>query len=144
MDLARSALFLLFIHLAFFGTGNVASLSSFSLSSVYRYITIFQPFTMGALLVLKLLIPFLLIITPFTHLNTLLSLPTNGLFMLVVATCDAMTVEFLFRVVNKGSWMEIGLGISHYVICGVFVVFEIALIGISGLLFRGSVSLDSD
>ena len=57
-EFRTSFFFLLFIKIAFFGTGNVASMSSFEISSTYRFVTVFAPFLMGFLLVTKILIPF--------------------------------------------------------------------------------------
>lgn len=128
LDLYRAALFMIFIQVSFFGTGNIASLSSFSLDSVYRFITVFQPFIMATLLVMKILVPFVLLISAFTMLNQMIGLLPGSLFMLVVSTSDIITIEFLFRVVNIGSWLDIGVSISRFIICSVFIVFEIGLI----------------
>lgn len=47
--------------MCFFGTGNVASLSSFDPSWVRCFVATFSPFLMGGLIILKTLIPFLMI-----------------------------------------------------------------------------------
>ncbi|XP_040442589.1 GPI ethanolamine phosphate transferase 1 isoform X2 [Falco naumanni] len=53
-DVRRSYFFVFFIVTAFFGTGNIASVNSFDPASVYCFLTVFSPFVMGGLLVLKL------------------------------------------------------------------------------------------
>ncbi|KAK9090504.1 hypothetical protein Sjap_023681 [Stephania japonica] len=61
-DIRVPLTFLVLFNVAFFGTGNFASIASFEISSVYRFITIFSPFLMAALLIFKLFIPFMLVI----------------------------------------------------------------------------------
>lgn len=63
---------LFFIVLAFFGTGNLASVNSFDPSFVYCFVTVFSPFVMGGLLLLKILIPFLLVACFFRAICVLL------------------------------------------------------------------------
>ncbi|XP_061305274.1 GPI ethanolamine phosphate transferase 1 isoform X6 [Pezoporus flaviventris] len=52
-DVRRSFFFVFFIVTAFFGTGNIASVNSFDPASVYCFLTVFSPFMMGSLLLLK-------------------------------------------------------------------------------------------
>ncbi|OWY99404.1 GPI ethanolamine phosphate transferase, partial [Phytophthora megakarya] len=125
-EVQRAFVFLLLVKIAFFGTGNVASMSSFEISSTYRFVTVFAPFTMGALLVGKILIPFMLVACTF-HLILLLPsassaaadtkkprLPATRYFLLVVAMSDVLALHFLFLVKNEGSWKEIGNSISMF------------------------------
>ncbi|TPX56560.1 hypothetical protein PhCBS80983_g04468 [Powellomyces hirtus] len=126
-DLRVAATFLLLTNVAFFGTGNMASVSSFSLESVYRFTTVFAPFLMGALLILKILIPFFLLSSTLAVLARALHLPAFSLFLLVLATTDIMTLNFFFLVRDNGSWLEIGTTISHFVIASAFIVFQCIL-----------------
>ncbi|KAF9990478.1 Glycosyl phosphatidyl inositol anchor synthesis [Mortierella antarctica] len=132
---ARPAIFFLFfINVAFFGTGNVASLASFSLQSVFRLTTVFNPFFMGALLIFKILIPFFLVSSIFRVLGRSLDLPPFSLFLLGLATTDVMTLNFFYLVRDDGSWLEIGTSISHFCISSLMVLFTILLFALSDLL----------
>ncbi|KAL9105859.1 MAG: hypothetical protein Q9227_009022 [Pyrenula ochraceoflavens] len=141
---ARIALFFFFLlQAAFFGTGNVASLSSFSLDSVYRLIPIFDPFSQGALLVLKLMIPFAIISANLGVLNRRLGVAPSALFMIVMAISDIMTLNFFFMVKDEGSWLDIGTTISHFCIASLLCVFVAGLEFVSEA-FLGGVEMDED
>ncbi|KAJ2369985.1 Glycosyl phosphatidyl inositol anchor synthesis [Coemansia sp. RSA 2611] len=133
-DMRTSIMFLFFVNVAFFGTGNVASLASFSIDSVYRLITVFDPFVMGVLLLFKIFIPFFLVSAVFGVLNRSLELPPFSLFLFVLSTTDVMTVNFFFLVRDDGSWLDIGMSISHFCISGMFVLFTIVLFVLSHAL----------
>jgi phosphatidylinositol glycan class N len=133
-NLRISSIYLLFINVAFFGTGNIASLSSFSLESVYRLVTVFDPFLMGALLILKILIPFFLLSAVY---GIIMGHTLNHLFLLVIATTDIATLNFFYLVRDSGSWLEIGTSISHFVIVNTFILFQILLYGLSQLFIGG-------
>ncbi|ORZ24376.1 Phosphatidylinositolglycan class N-domain-containing protein [Absidia repens] len=126
-DIRAILLFLFFINVGFFGTGNVASMSSFTLESVYRFVTMFNPFLMGALLITKVLIPFFVISSVFGVLTTSLDLSPFSLFLGVVAITDVQTINFFYFVSDYGSWLEIGTSISHFCIAELFIIFTIIL-----------------
>ncbi|GMN42444.1 hypothetical protein TIFTF001_011660 [Ficus carica] len=120
-------------NVAFFGTGNFASIASFEISSVYRFITIFSPFLMAALLIFKLFIPFMLVICAFSAITKMNRLPRLGCYFLVILFSDIMTIHFFFLVRNTGSWMEIGNSISHFGIVSAQVVFVLLLFALTNI-----------
>lgn len=135
---ARISLFFLFLlQAAFFLTGNIASVSSFSLDSVYRLIPVFDPFSQGALLVLKLMIPFAVISANLGILNRRLGVAPSSLFMVVMAISDVMTLNFFWVVRDEGSWLEIGTSISHFFIASVFCIFVALLEFFSEIFVSG-------
>lgn len=136
-DSRKAVFFLFFINISFLGTGNVASLGSFSLESVYRLTTVFNPFLMGALLILKILVPFFVLSAAFGILGLAIQLPSFSLFLLALCVNDIGTLNFFFLVQDEGSWLDIGTSISHFCISSLFVVFAILLFVISHGLIRG-------
>lgn len=135
---ARVALFFfVFLQSAFFSTGNVASISSFSLESVTRLIPVFDPFSQGALLILKLMIPFALVSANLGILNRRIGVAPSALFMVVMAISDILTLYFFWVVKDEGSWLEIGSTISHFAIASLLSVFVAALEGVSALFISG-------
>ncbi|KAG6196906.1 Glycosyl phosphatidyl inositol anchor synthesis [Claviceps purpurea] len=135
---ARIALFFLaLLQSAFFSTGNIASISSFSLESVCRLIPLFDPFSQGALLILKIMIPFALISANLGVLNKRLGVAPSALFMLVMAISDILTLYFFWVVKDEGSWLEIGSTISHFAIASLLCVFVAALEVVSAMFVSG-------
>ncbi|XP_027153343.1 GPI ethanolamine phosphate transferase 1 isoform X2 [Coffea eugenioides] len=132
-DMRIALTFMVFFNIAFFGTGNFASIASFEISSVYRFITIFSPFLMAALLIFKLLIPFMLVICAFSSLTKVIRVPLLGCYFLVILCSDVMTIHFFFLVRNTGSWMEIGNSISHFGIMSAQVVFVLVLFALTNV-----------
>jgi GPI ethanolamine phosphate transferase 1 len=141
---ARVALFFfVLLQSAFFSTGNIASVSSFSLESVCRLLPIFDPFSQAALLILKIMIPFALISANLGVLNKRLGVAPSALFMVVMALSDILTLYFFWVVKDEGSWLEIGSTITHFVIANMMCVFVAALEGVSALFIAGIEVRDS-
>ncbi|PVH98946.1 GPI ethanolamine phosphate transferase 1 [Periconia macrospinosa] len=141
---ARIALFFFFfVQSAFFSASNIASVSSFSLDAVYRLVPVFDPFSQGALLVLKLMVPFAALSANFGLLNQRLGVAPSALFMVVMAVSDVMTLSFFYMVKDEGSWLDIGTTISHFVIASLLGVFVAGLELVSESIV-GRVPLDND
>ena len=138
---ARPSLFTLYLlQSAFFSTGNIASVSSFSLDAVYRLIPVFDPFSQGALLILKILIPFIILSATLGILNKRLGVAPGALFMALMVFSDWLTINFFWMVRDEGSWLEIGETISRFCIVSALCVFVAALEGASGWLVGDVIS----
>jgi GPI ethanolamine phosphate transferase 1 len=134
----RVALFFFFlVQSAFFSTGNIASVSSFSLESVNRLIPIFNPFSQGALLILKLMIPFAVMSANLGILNKRLEVAPSALFMTVMTISDISTLNFFYMVRDDGSWLEIGTTISHFFIANLLCLFVAGLEFVSEMFVSG-------
>lgn len=135
---ARICLFFLYLlQSAFFSTGNIASVSSFSLDAVSRLLPVFDPFSQTALLMLKILAPFVLVSANLGMLTKRLRLQGGSLFAVVMGIGDYLTLRFFWEVRDEGSWLEIGESISMFFIASMLCVFVAALEALSQVFVRG-------
>ncbi|PIL26170.1 transporter [Ganoderma sinense ZZ0214-1] len=149
-DLRIAAFFLFFVQVAFFGTGNVASISSFYLEPVYRLVPVFNPFLMAALLIFKIVSPYIILAIAFSILNARLDLPPFSLFLVALTLTDIMTITFFLNVTDTGSWLEIGQTISFFCISSLLLVWSAGICAVGEVLMAGqprgnaTVSADGD
>ncbi|KAI0370992.1 PigN-domain-containing protein [Pilatotrama ljubarskyi] len=136
-DLRIAVFFLFFVQVAFFGTGNVASISSFYLEPVYRLVPIFSPFLMAALLIFKIVSPYIILAIAFSMLNARLDLPPFSLFLVALTLTDIMTITFFLNVTDTGSWLEIGQTISFFCISSLLLVWSAGICAAGELLMAG-------
>lgn len=132
-DVRHAVVFLVLINAAFFGTGNIASVASFEISSVYRFTTRFNPFLMGGLLMLKVLIPMITVAVAFLTVLKLQRIPSFPMYLVFLALSDMMAVRFFFQVTTEGSWQDIGHSISRYSLMGTQVVTILLFMGLADL-----------
>ncbi|KAG5727447.1 GPI ethanolamine phosphate transferase 1 [Termitomyces sp. T112] len=123
-DLRIALFFLFFVQVGFFGTGNVASISSFYLEPVYRLIPIFNPFFMAALLIFKIVAPYIILAVASALLNDFLHFPPFSLLLVALALTDGMTITFFFNVRDTGSWLEIGQSITFFCITSLLLLWS--------------------
>ncbi len=119
---------------SYFGTGNIASINTFDPATVYCFLTVFSPFVMGGLILWKMTIPFLLIGSVFNIVVTTSNCSLRSYILAMILLSDIMGLNFFFLVRDSGSWLEIGISISHYVIMMAMSIGIVILVGIARLL----------
>ncbi|KAK7483067.1 hypothetical protein BaRGS_00025730 [Batillaria attramentaria] len=138
-DLRRAFFFVFLIAHGFFGTGNIASINSFDPASVYCFITVFNPFVMAALMMYKVVLPFVVVTCALRAVQVVTCVPLRALILLILLMSDFMGLHFFFLVRDYGSWLEIGTSISHYVIVMGMITFVMVLLGVSRVLTNTTV-----
>lgn len=113
---------LFFVFLSFFGTGNIGSVSSFDPSSTRCFVSVFSPWVMMLLMLVKILAPFLLV-SSFWRALLPSSRDVERNFGILLLLCQAMSLVMFFKVRNTGSWLDIGMSISHFVIVQATTLF---------------------
>uniref|UniRef100_A0A8C5CUT1 GPI ethanolamine phosphate transferase 1 n=1 Tax=Gadus morhua TaxID=8049 RepID=A0A8C5CUT1_GADMO len=129
-DIRRSYFFVFFIITAFFGTGNIASINSFDPASVYCFLTVFNPFIMGGLMMWKVIIPFVIVMCTFETIQVTTQLSSRSLFLIVLVISDLMALVSHFLLANSVlcpcGFSSVG-SISHYVIVMSMTIFLMLL-----------------
>ena len=115
-DLRRVLVCIILGIYSYFGTGNIASINTFDPATVYCFLTVFSPFIMGALILWKMTIPFIFVGCIFNIIVSLTKRSLKSYILLMILISDIMGLNFFFLVQDSGSWLEIGVSISHYVI----------------------------
>lgn len=133
-DIRCVLVFMLYLMIAFFGTGNMATISSFDPNWVRCLVIVFSPFLMTALILFKLAIPIKLLSCCYRAIHLSLRVDTKKIFILMLIICDIMCLNFLFLVKNKGSWLEIGTSLSHFIIMEVTVLILILFYGLAQIV----------
>jgi len=121
-DVVTALIGFVLTHGAFFGTGNIASVSHFQLSSVYRFTTVFSPLLMGALLAIKIFLPIAFVACTFTAILKVNRMHPMPIYFVLVAVADIGVLQFFLDVRNTGTWLEIGNSISHFAIASLYIV----------------------
>ncbi|KAJ8923996.1 hypothetical protein NQ315_006772 [Exocentrus adspersus] len=87
----------------FFGTGNIASLNSFDPMWVRAFLTVFSPFKMTGLILLKFMVPFIFTCCVFRAINSVGRENVLNTFCIVLVFSDLMVLHFLYLITNVGS-----------------------------------------
>ena len=81
-----------------FMTGNVASISGFTMSSVFRFISTYLPILITALIMIKILLPSLFVTLALSEICKIYNYSSwDSLFMLI-AMCQIMNIRFFFNI----------------------------------------------
>ena len=135
---------LLLLNLAFFGTGNLISISAFNLESSNRLVITFHPLIMGGLFLLKLITPFLLSITAFVAVCKASTKASSlVIFVLMLIFVEFVNVTFFFLIRADGSWQDQGSSFARFIISNFIVLTCSLIISISSFVFKKATSFIS-
>ena len=128
--------FLFIIVYSFFATGNIASLNSFDPSAIRCFVSVFSPFLMGGLLLVKILIPFLVASLFFIQIIWFRGCDFPLVMNVLQLFCDFLGLLFFDLVQSTGSWLDIGTSLSHFVIVEGTTILIVILLHIAAMISK--------
>jgi GPI ethanolamine phosphate transferase 1 len=137
LNVTTACVLLILTEISFFGTGNMASVSSFKIKSVTRFFVEYHPFVMMALLLIKLVIPFFLVSGAFALICVRNKIQQFNVFLMTVGLCDLMALALYFLVRDEGSWKDIGDSLSRFVIINCMVLFFLMVLLFAQVFMAG-------
>ena len=111
-----SFILVILINVSLLAPANIAVINSFDLVSVYTFLTLFAPFIIMALLIIKVVLPVVCVVLAFVQICHIRNYSIATIIFLVMAFSDFTALHFFFAVRTEGSWLEIGTSLSHYAI----------------------------
>uniref|UniRef100_T1JMX3 GPI ethanolamine phosphate transferase 1 n=1 Tax=Strigamia maritima TaxID=126957 RepID=T1JMX3_STRMM len=155
---SSDSLLTFFIFTAFFGTGNIASLSSFDAVSLFCFITVFHPFPMAFLLIVKVSLDgdFTIHCGGMQFLFHNYCLSDSSLEFVFISFVYVRFYEFgvyltlrillfihmFLMVEDVGSWLDIGSSISRYMLMINVTIFLMLLYFLSRALMTKTIHLN--
>lgn len=133
-NVAAITRFFFLVFFSFFATGNIASLNSFDPSSIRCFVSVFNPFLMGGLIFIKILIPILSTGISFCYIIQLRGIHPEAVFALLQMFTNFLGLQFFHAVTSSGSWLDIGTSLSHFIIVEGTSLFLFLLLGVSSFL----------
>uniref|UniRef100_A0A8R1I1N8 GPI ethanolamine phosphate transferase 1 n=1 Tax=Caenorhabditis japonica TaxID=281687 RepID=A0A8R1I1N8_CAEJA len=134
VELRRALICVSLVLGTLFGTGNFASINSFNPSTLNLFISVFSPFTMAILLVLKLLLPILLVASTIAAIVRFSRHSIQRLCCFVLIFTDFMSMCFFHQLKDDGSWLDIGMSISQFIVSMCISLALLVLLSVSSHL----------
>lgn len=139
-EFRRAAVCVAFVLASLFGTGNFASINSFNPSTLNLFVSVFSPFLMAFLLVMKLIVPLLTTSLAMASVAKFDVAAFQKLCCIVLIITDFMSMCFFHQLKDDGSWLEIGMSISQYIVSMCISLALLLLLFISTFLMNFELS----
>ena len=133
--LTRSFFYMSISYASFFSTGNVASISGFNISSVFRFFSIYRPMPITALILIKILLPTLFISSAIFEIFELYDYSTIDTLFMLISMSEVMNIKFFFDIRDWGSWREIGMSIAYSLISNIISFMQFLIFLFAKIIF---------
>lgn len=143
-NLINILIYIFMIYTSFYSTGNVLTIMDFDSSAINKFISkkFKIKFISQILIMVKTLIPGLLVNAAFMEINIKENCSLIDSFLVLISNCEIMNLIFYLRIKDHGSWQDIGLGITHFIMSNIIPKIQIFIICIIKIIFWNDYKTD--